>query len=116
MISSPLFTMYLKKYPTYYIKGDQCERVYHTVRARELEAEGWVVEGQAVAVEAPSPVVAEPVAEVVTEPAAEEAPDFLEMTKAELVAYAEANEIVVRSNATKSEVLQACLESESNDG
>ena len=102
--------MYLKKRPTYFVKGTQRKTVFHTVEARELLAQGWAEEGKVAPVEEAATVVPEPVAE------AQPAPDLLDMTKAELAAYAEANDISVRAGATKSEILEACLESEASNG
>ena len=106
--------MYLKKRPTYFVKGTQRKTVFHTVEARELLAQGWAEEGKVAPVEEAAPVAPEPEPEPVAE--AQPAPDLLDMTKAELVAYAEANDISVRAGATKSEILEACLESEASNG
>lgn len=95
--------MHLKKLPTYFTKGDERTAVYHTVHARELRAEGWV-EDTAAAPEAP----AEEAVEEVTE-AAEEV-DLEGMTRAELIAFAQENEVEFKAYASKAEILEACKE------
>jgi hypothetical protein len=101
--------MYLDKRPTYFVKNGKRKAVYHTGLARELTSQGWKEEG--IIDESPKvdPVIA-------TEPVAEHVDiDLLEMTKTELISYAEEREISVRSNATKAEILQACLGDQSSD-
>lgn len=107
--------MHLKKLPTYFVKGDQRKAVYYTVLARELQAAGWApetgeqvtepktVSPATVAVqEAPAQV--EPVAEV------KEEANLDEMTRAELITFAEENNIEFKSYGSKAEILEACKE------
>jgi hypothetical protein len=111
--------MHLKKLPTYFVKGDQRKAVYHTVLARELQAAGWKVEGEEQASKpktvAPAPVAAPEVVEEAPEPieaVSELAEDVNldEMTRAELVVFAEKNDIEFKSYASKAEILEACKE------
>ncbi len=108
--------MHLKKLPTYFVKGDQRKAVYHTVLARELQAAGWKPEGEKQAAE-PKPVIPATVPVTPEEPPTQdepvegtESPDLDEMTRAELVAFAEENEIEFKSYASKAEILEACKE------
>lgn len=108
--------MHLKKLPTYFVKGDQRKAVYHTVLARELHAAGWAPEAgeqvaepktvspATVAVQE-APTQAEPVAEVKKEEV-----NLDEMTRAELITFAEENDIEFKSYASKAEILEACKE------
>ncbi len=111
--------MHLKKLPTFFVKGDQRKAVYHTVQARELEAAGWKIEGKDRTAEpsTPAPVVA-PVPAPAQQPvealepvAVEEAKANLDdMTRAELVEFAEANRIEFKSYSSKADILEACKE------
>jgi hypothetical protein len=109
--------MHLKKLPTFFVKGDQRKAVYHTVQARELEAAGWTIESEdrKTKPSAAAPVVEskpEPVqhpAEALEPVAAEEAKTNLDdMTRSELVEFAEANGIEFKSYASKADILEAC--------
>jgi hypothetical protein len=94
--------MHLKKLPTYFTKGDQRIAVYHTVHARELRAEGWTEE-TATAPEAPAEAVEDAVDDV-------DEVDLEGMTRAELIAFAQENEIEFKAYASKAEILEACKE------
>ena len=103
--------MYLKNGPKYFIKDDARKVVYHSVEASELIQEGWQIEKE----EIPEVKPIESVLEAHEELESSEI-DFNAMTKAELASYAEDNGLFVRSNATKAELLQACLENHSENG
>lgn len=114
--------MHLKKLPTFFVKGSQRKAAFYTVQARELEAAGWTLLGRDRTTElepvapvapptTPEPEAAQEVPQQVSETPAEEANVNLdEMTRAELVTFAEQNNIEFKSYATKAEILQACKE------
>lgn len=108
--------MHLKNRPTYFVKDGKRKAVFYTVNARELTEAGWVPEEEA-------PVVAVQEVEVtketepvkVEEPIVEPAPteeaataNLDDMTRAELVEFAEANNIEFKSYASKADILEAC--------
>ena len=122
--------MHLKNCPTYFIKDGKRVAVYHTVAARELIKAGWVAEepvatplqklktlmelkgSEPVATQEPvvqAVQVQEPVAEEVQ---AEEGPstNLDDMTRVELMEFADANGIEIKSNALKADILEACKE------
>lgn len=123
--------MHLGNYPLYFVKGARRKAAYYTVQVRELLADGWteeqatepaaseqlaVVPEQLIAVAPEQSVEIEPeqpVAAVEPEPVTTELEQsdkgLGEMTKAELVAYAEANGVEFKQYATKSEIIEACL-------
>lgn len=105
--------MHLKNRPVYFVKDGDRRAVYYSVDARELTEAGWVIEQDVVAV-APKAKVVQPkpvnVEAPVTEPAEAAEPDLDGMTRAELVEFAEANDIEFKSNAPKADILEACKE------
>lgn len=117
----PFFMAYLRKRPTYFVKGDVRRAAYYTIQAAELRADGYVEEGEpAVAAN-----ISKPLPEVAVEAGGdgfdlegkveESSEDLDEMTKAELLAFAEEYEIDVNPSMLKSEILQKCKEYENND-
>jgi hypothetical protein len=111
--------MHLKKLPTFFVKGDQRRAVYHTVQARELEAAGWKIESKDRTTEPSNPApVAAPAPAPVQEPVEALGPVVVEetrtnlddMTRAELVEFAEANGIEFKSYSSKADILEACKE------
>lgn len=104
--------MHLKNRPTYFIKNGVRKPVYYSVDARQLVDNGWVEEGGFVAPE-PTKVAST----ATSEPEEEVAPElvvqvnFDDMTRAELIQFAEANDVEFKSYASKSEILEACKES-----
>ena len=105
--------MHLQNRPTYFVKDGNRKAVYYTVDARELTEDGWVVEQDAT-VASPKPKAAQPKPvqpeQPVVEPAEASEPDLDGMTRAELVGFAEANDIEFKSNASKADILEACKE------
>ena len=111
--------MHLKKLPTFFVKDGQRKPVYYTVQARELEAAGWTILGKDRTTE-PSPVapVTEPAPEPVQQPVEGlepvttqgTKPNLDDMTRAELVEFAEANGVEFKSYASKADILEACKE------
>ena len=108
--------MHLKNRPTYFVKDGKRKAVFYTVYARELTEAGWVPEQEASVV-----AVQEVEATKEPEPAKVEAPieepapteeattvNLDDMTRAELVEFAEANNIEFKSYASKSDILEAC--------
>ncbi len=102
--------MHLKKLPTYFVKGDQRVAVYHTVQARELRAEGWTEEIESVKATKSTEAQVTPVKQVEEVEEASEEVDLDGMTRAELVAFAQENEVEFKANASKAEILEACKE------
>jgi len=113
--------MHLKNRPTYFTKDGIRKPVYYTVDARQLVEDGWVEEG-VVEMKAPAKVEATPViaatpeaasvvryfveSEITAEPETEV--DLGGMTRAELVQFAEANDVEFKSYGSKAEILEAC--------
>ena len=111
--------MHLKNRPVYFVKDGNRRAVYYSVDARELTEAGWTVEQDAVVApleaEETQPELAQvevPVAEPVeaTESAEAVKPNLDSMTRAELVEFADANDIEFKSNAPKADILEACKE------
>lgn len=116
--------MHLNNRPVYFTKGSRRTAAYYTVQVRELLADGWTqeqpeapslpVESTDVAVEQPAEAAyqeqsVEAAYQEQQDPGSDEPTKELgDMTKAELIAYAEANGIEFRPYATKSEILEAC--------
>lgn len=102
--------MYLRERPTRYTNGTETIQVYYTAQARDLEAEGWVrvdkeeVVPESVPFEEVLPDTQVDYVEI------EQEPDLGLMTKRELIAYAEENNIQVSSQDTKAEIVQAIEE------
>jgi hypothetical protein len=108
--------MHLKNRPTYFVKNGIRKPVYYSVDARQLIENGWAVEGS-VAEAAPVKIAESPVAIADPKPAdikpeaePEAEPDLDSMTRAELVQFAEANDVEFKSYASKAEILEACKE------
>jgi len=113
---------HLKKLPTYFVKGDERRAAYYTINARELMAAGFVEEGA----EPNQPIKAhepKPVPEILVEVGldafdtesikGEGSEDNLDdMTKAELVEYAEEHGLEFKPNQPKAEILQICKDHE----
>ena len=114
---------HLDKLPTYFVKGDDRRAVYFTVIASELIAEGFVEEKDenevAVAesgARPETPVVAGKDAYTVDAPE-EEFDDEIELdgvsleefTKAELIEYAKSLGTEVKSNLSKNDILEICI-------
>ncbi len=108
--------MHLKNRPTYFTKDGIRKPVYYTVDARQLVEDGWVEEG-VVEAKAPAKIEATPVITTTPEPTSTEsevAPepktevDLGGMTRAELVQFAEANDVEFKSYGSKAEILEAC--------
>lgn len=122
---TPFFIMHLNKRPTWFVKNGIRKPVYYTVDARQLVQAGWTPEGdQQVATAEPTKSVAatsepapiaspEPVLGSVDEPALEPAVeaemDIQSMTKAELIQYAEHNNIEVDPHDLKSTILETIM-------
>jgi hypothetical protein len=105
--------MHLKNRPTYFVKDGNRRAVYYSVDARELAGAGWLVEQEAVVTPATAKVVQPKQVQVeapVVEPVDASEPDLDGMTRAELVEFAEANDIEFKSNAPKADILEACKE------
>jgi hypothetical protein len=97
--------MHLKNCPVYFVKDGQRQAVYYTVDARQLTEDGWTIEQEEEQTLEPAAVEAPKAPEVVTEE------DLLdEMTRAELIDFAEANGIEFKSSASKADILEACKE------
>lgn len=102
-ITRPFFIMYLRERPTYYTNGTETIAVFYTAHARDLEAEGWTrVAKEAPTVDVPDPVLPDTKVDYV-EVQAEE--DLGQMTKRELIAYAEEKGVEVSPQETKAEIL-----------
>ena len=120
--------MHLKNYPTYFIKDGKRRAVYHTVAARELTEAGWVAEGTVVvpskeneAPQEPETVTVEkpitqtvqaqgPVVQAAVQVEGTANASLDEMTRVELMEFAEANGVEFKSNALKADILEACKE------
>jgi hypothetical protein len=103
--------MHLKERPTYFVKNGVRKPVYYSVDARQLIENGWEEEGKSKPkAKQPEPVIEEKVELLPYEPAKEEIQETSldEMTKAELVEYAEENEIEIDPYSLKSVILEAC--------
>lgn len=108
---------HLKKLPTYFIKGEERRGVFFSIQARELIANGWVEEGEKAEKAKPQklPEVAVEVGGSAfdMENKLEEASEVLEeMTKSELLDWAEEKGVDVKASAPKYEILKACKEVE----
>lgn len=98
---------------TYMVKGEERRKVYWSIDRRELEEDGWKVEGE----EAPAEPKVLPEVEVGEDPfeaVAEEKGeyDLDEMTKSELLAWAGDLGHDLPGNELKSEILAKCKEIE----
>ena len=108
--------MHLQNRPTYFVKDGNRRAVYYSVDARELAEAGWTVEQvvvatpEAVKTTKAAPVKVELQESKVAETVESDEPDLDGMTRAELVEFAEANEIEFKSNASKADILEACKE------
>jgi hypothetical protein len=107
--------MHLNNRPVYFTKGSRRTAAYYTVQVRELLADGWTQEQPQIPdlpVESTDVAAEQPVETAYQEqqdPESDEpAKELGDMTKAELIAYAEANGIEFKQYATKSEILEAC--------
>jgi len=100
--------MHLKNRPTYFVKNGIRKPVYYTVDARQLTEEGWVIEQE----EKPTAKIVEPKQPEVTEEeeSTDEEESLDDMTRAELIDFATANDIDFKSSASKAEILEACKE------
>jgi hypothetical protein len=94
--------MHLKKRPVYFTKDGERQAVYYTVDARQLTEAGWIIEQE-------EEETLEPTVVEAPETVAEEDP-LDEMTRAELIDFAEANGIEFKSSASKADILEACKE------
>jgi hypothetical protein len=94
--------MHLKNCPVYFVKDGQRQAVYYSVDARQLTEDGWTVEQE-------EEQALEPVVAKAPEAVAEEDP-LDEMTRAELIDFAESNGIEFKSSASKADILEACKE------
>lgn len=106
---------HLRKLPTYFTKGEERRGVFFTIQARELIADGWVEEDEKAERIRPQklPEVAVEVGGSAfdMENKLEEASEVLEeMTKSELLDWAEKRNIEVKSSAPKYEILKSCKE------
>lgn len=100
--------MHLKNRPVYFVKDGQRLAVYYTVDARQLTEEGWTIEQQEKPAEE---VTVTELSEVFAEEEeADEEESLDEMTRAELIDFAAANDIEIKSSASKAEILEACKE------
>ena len=112
---------YLKKLPTWYVKGDSRLAAYYSVQAREFSEAGYVEEGEKVEIRKPIEKQPEIVVEAggtaydsldsLQEPQAEE-DDLDGMTKAELLDWAMDNGQDLKNSLPKAEILAACKELE----
>lgn len=112
---------YLKKLPTWFVKGDSRRAAYYTIQARELEEAGWTAEGGKPEVREPISKQPEIVVEAggtaydstdsLQEPQAEE-DDLDGMTKAELLDWAMDQGHDLKNASPKAEILSLCKEIE----
>ena len=105
--------MHLKNRPVYFVKDGNRRAAYYSVDARELTEAGWVIEQDAAAAPQKAEVVQPKPVQIevpVVEPAEASEADLDGMTRAELVEFAEANDIEFKSNAPKADILEACKE------
>jgi hypothetical protein len=119
--------MHLKNRPVYFVKDGNRRAVYYSVDARELAEGGWEIEQSIPTPTAPPEVklaqlksdqgptgvsgIPGPTGIMVEEPVIEPTePDLDGMTRAELIEFAEANDIEFKSNAPKADILEACKE------
>lgn len=116
--------MHLRNRPIYFVNGTRRKAAYYTVQARELIASGWTEESSTDQISIPTELK-EAIQEIASEPQEDAAqlnpvepeeavveaqPKNLdEMTKAELVAYAEGQGVQFKPYSTKSEIIEACL-------
>lgn len=108
---------YLKKLPTWFVKGESRRAAYYTIQARELEDAGWTPEGEKPEVRKPIERQPEIVVEAggtaydstdsLQEPQAEEG-DLDGMTKAELLDWAMDQGHDLKSSSPKAEILSLC--------
>ena len=106
---------HLDKLPTWFVKGDERRAAYYTVNASELRADGWVEEGEKAA---PAPV-GDPLPEIPVEAGVdafdiepeeegeEEVPSLEELTKAELLEVAAAQNLNLKSTLSKAKIIEA---------
>lgn len=102
--------MLLRDRPWYYRKGDEICQANYTSEARDYEGLGYKrIDKSGNYKESPAPSKAEaPEPETVLE----ETIDLESFTKAELVKYADKNHIQIKPNASKADILKACLEAD----
>lgn len=94
--------MYIKNAPVVYKKGEETIKVHYTAHARDLESTGW----ELVKAESKPVVKIEASVEVNGEAVPAET-DLNGLTKQELVAMAEANNIELAPYATKAKIIEA---------
>lgn len=109
---------HLKKMPTYFVKGDERRAAYYTVQARELIADGFVEEGAGpeskIEVHEPRPLPETLVEAGVDAYESDAVKDegsevnLEEMTKAELLEFAEGHGLDLPSNERKADILAEC--------
>jgi len=112
---------YLKKLPTWFVKGDSRRAAYYTIQARELRAFGYTEEGEKAEVRKPIEKQPEIVVEAggtaydsldsLQEPQAEEN-DLDGMTKAELLDWAMDQGHDLKNALPKAQILLLCKEIE----
>lgn len=93
--------MYLSNRPVYYTNGTETIAVHYTAVADELEEQGWTVVGGKKEESLPF-----------TEDITEEETDLSDMTKVELVNYAEEIGVEIIGNKTKAEIISLITEAE----
>ena len=114
---SGLLMAHLKKLPTWYLKGDLRRGAYYTIQARELEEDGWTIEGEKAETRKPIEKQPEIVVEAggtaydsmesLQEPLAEES-DLEAMTKAELLDWAMDQGHDLKNALPKAQIFKQC--------
>jgi hypothetical protein len=115
--------MHLNNRPVYFVKGSRRKAAYYTVHMRELIADGWTQEQEissqpeAIAPEHVASTVPESLEEAIPFESTEE--ELIEeeeqvkgidqMTKAELIVFAQSKGVEFKQYATKSDIIEACL-------
>lgn len=102
---------HLDKLPTWFVKGDERRAAYYTINASELLADGWVEEGT----KAAPAVVGDPLPEIPVKAGVdafdiepeEEAPSLEELTKAELLEVAAAQDLNLKPTLSKTRIIEA---------
>ncbi len=114
---------HLKKLPTWFVKDGKRKSAYYTIQARELRKAGYVEEGAKAEVKKPIERQPEIVVEAGTtaydstdtlqEPQSDEE-TLEEMTKAELIDWAEDKGLDLKSSTPKAEIFTKCKEIEAS--
>lgn len=109
---------HLEKLPTWFVKGNKRQPVYFSVIARELQEDGWVEEGE----KAAPAKINKPLPEILVEAGVDAYDtdslksddevefDLSDLTKAELLDWAQEQGHDLKNSLSKAEIFELCEE------